>query len=147
MEFASRVQIGNASQFDLHQHLEFETKRKPLSGVARSGRFQFSRFRHAGRFYQSKRKEIQSPSRETRHQRKAFASITGRRDQATAECLGNPDHATPSDWYNYSQVQTVVARLGQMGFESQAHLSTANTMEIVAKASEVTDPTSWKNSP
>lgn len=42
---------------------------------------------------------------------------------------------------------TVVARLEQMGFESLAHLSKANLLDIVSKASEIVGSTCWKNSP
>lgn len=42
---------------------------------------------------------------------------------------------------------TVVARLEQMGFESLAHLSKANALDIVSKASEIVGSTCWKNSP
>jgi len=42
---------------------------------------------------------------------------------------------------------TVVARLEQMGFESLAHLSKANALDIVSKASAIVGSTCWKNSP
>lgn len=42
---------------------------------------------------------------------------------------------------------TVVARLEQMGYESLAHLSKANTLDIVSKASAIVGSTCWKNSP
>lgn len=42
---------------------------------------------------------------------------------------------------------TVVARLEQMGFESLAHLSKANPLDIVARASAIVGSTCWKNSP
>jgi len=42
---------------------------------------------------------------------------------------------------------TVVARLEQMGFESLAHLSKANALDIVSKASVIVGSTCWKNSP
>jgi len=42
---------------------------------------------------------------------------------------------------------TVVARLEQMGFESLAHLSNANALDIVSKASAIVGSTCWKNSP
>ena len=42
---------------------------------------------------------------------------------------------------------TVVARLEQMGYESLAHLSNANALDIVAKASAIVSSTCWKNSP
>jgi len=42
---------------------------------------------------------------------------------------------------------TVVARLEQMGVESLAHLSKANVLDIVAKASDIVGSTCWKNSP
>ena len=42
---------------------------------------------------------------------------------------------------------TVVARLEQMGYESLAHLSKANTLDIVSKASSIVGSTCWKNSP
>ncbi|RQH09630.1 helix-hairpin-helix domain-containing protein [Paraburkholderia dinghuensis] len=42
---------------------------------------------------------------------------------------------------------TVVARLEQMGFESLAHLSKANALDIVARASKMLGATCWKNSP
>ncbi|NLZ18210.1 MAG: helix-hairpin-helix domain-containing protein [Desulfobulbaceae bacterium] len=42
---------------------------------------------------------------------------------------------------------TVIARLEQMGFESLAHLSQANALDIVSKASAITGSNCWKNSP
>ena len=42
---------------------------------------------------------------------------------------------------------TVVARLEQMGFESLAHLSKANALDIVAQASVIVGSSCWKNSP
>lgn len=42
---------------------------------------------------------------------------------------------------------TVVVRLEQMGFESLAHLSRANALDIVSKASAIVGSTCWKNSP
>jgi len=42
---------------------------------------------------------------------------------------------------------TVVARLEQMGYESLAHLSQANALDIVSKASSIVGSTCWKNSP
>jgi hypothetical protein len=42
---------------------------------------------------------------------------------------------------------TVVARLEQMGFESLAHLSKADALEIVSNASAIVGSTCWKNSP
>jgi hypothetical protein len=42
---------------------------------------------------------------------------------------------------------TVIARLEQMGYESLAHLSGANVLDIVATASEMVGSTCWKNSP
>jgi hypothetical protein len=42
---------------------------------------------------------------------------------------------------------TVVARLEQMGYSSLAHLSKANTLDIVSKASAIVGSTCWKNSP
>ena len=42
---------------------------------------------------------------------------------------------------------TVIARLEQMGFESLAHLSKANALDIVSKASAIVGSTCWKNSP
>ena len=42
---------------------------------------------------------------------------------------------------------TVVARLEQMGFESLAHLSKANAVDIVSQASAIVGSTCWKNSP
>ncbi|WP_296656929.1 helix-hairpin-helix domain-containing protein [Paraburkholderia sp.] len=42
---------------------------------------------------------------------------------------------------------TVIARLEQMGFESLAHLSQANALDIVATASAMLGTTCWKNSP
>ena len=42
---------------------------------------------------------------------------------------------------------TVIARLEQMGFESLAHLSRANALDIVARASDMVGSTCWKNSP
>ncbi|MBT9461905.1 MAG: helix-hairpin-helix domain-containing protein [Rugosibacter sp.] len=42
---------------------------------------------------------------------------------------------------------TVVARLEQMGFESLAHLSKANTLDVVSQASAIVGSTCWKNSP
>lgn len=42
---------------------------------------------------------------------------------------------------------TVVARLEQMGYESLAHLSQANALDVVAKASAIVGSTCWKNSP
>lgn len=42
---------------------------------------------------------------------------------------------------------TVVARLEQMGYESLAHLSKANTLDIVSRASAMLGSTCWKNSP
>jgi predicted RecB family nuclease len=42
---------------------------------------------------------------------------------------------------------TVVARLEQMGLESLAHLSKANALDIVSKASSIVGSTCWKNSP
>jgi predicted RecB family nuclease len=42
---------------------------------------------------------------------------------------------------------TVIARLEQMGFESLAHLSKANVLDVVANASKMVGSTCWKNSP
>lgn len=42
---------------------------------------------------------------------------------------------------------TVVARLEQMGFESLAHLSKANALDILSQASAIVGSTYWKNSP
>ena len=42
---------------------------------------------------------------------------------------------------------TVIARLEQMGIDSLALLSQANTSDILAQASAVTGSTCWKNSP
>jgi hypothetical protein len=42
---------------------------------------------------------------------------------------------------------TVVARLEQMGYESLAHLSKANALDIVSNASAIVGSTCWKNSP
>jgi hypothetical protein len=42
---------------------------------------------------------------------------------------------------------TVIARLEQMAFESLAHLSKANALDIVARASQMVGSTCWKNSP
>ena len=42
---------------------------------------------------------------------------------------------------------TVVARLEQMGYESLSHLSKANVLDIVSKASSIVGSTCWKNSP
>ncbi len=42
---------------------------------------------------------------------------------------------------------TVVARLEQMGFESLAHLSKANALDVVSQASAIVGSTCWKNSP
>jgi hypothetical protein len=42
---------------------------------------------------------------------------------------------------------TVVARLEQMGYSSLAHLSKANALDIVSKASAIVGSTCWKNSP
>ena len=42
---------------------------------------------------------------------------------------------------------TVVTRLEQLGYESLAHLSKANTLDIVAQASAMLGSTCWKNSP
>ncbi|MDR0481017.1 MAG: hypothetical protein LBG66_03920 [Gallionellaceae bacterium] len=42
---------------------------------------------------------------------------------------------------------TVVARLEQMGFETLAHLSKANALDIVSQASALVGSTCWKNSP
>lgn len=42
---------------------------------------------------------------------------------------------------------TVVARLEQMGFESLAHLSKANALDVVSQASAIVSSTCWKNSP
>lgn len=42
---------------------------------------------------------------------------------------------------------TIVARLEQMGYESLAHLSKANTLDIVSRASAMLGSTCWKNSP
>ncbi|MEZ0238959.1 MAG: hypothetical protein ACAH06_12955 [Methylophilaceae bacterium] len=41
----------------------------------------------------------------------------------------------------------VVTRLEQMGFESLAHLSKANALDIVSQASAIVGSTCWKNSP
>lgn len=41
----------------------------------------------------------------------------------------------------------VVARLEQIGFESLAHLSKANTLDIVSQVSAIIGSTCWKNSP
>lgn len=41
----------------------------------------------------------------------------------------------------------VVARLEQLGFDSLAHLSKANALDIVSNASAMTGSTCWKNSP
>lgn len=41
----------------------------------------------------------------------------------------------------------VVARLEQIGFESLAHLSKANTLDIVSQVSTIIGSTCWKNSP
>jgi hypothetical protein len=42
---------------------------------------------------------------------------------------------------------TVVARLEQIGFETLTHLSKANALDVVSKASEIVGSTCWKNSP
>jgi hypothetical protein len=42
---------------------------------------------------------------------------------------------------------TVVARLEQLGFESLAHLSNANVLDVVSAVSALTGSTCWKNSP
>jgi hypothetical protein len=42
---------------------------------------------------------------------------------------------------------TVIARLEQMGYSSLAHLSKANALDIVSKASAIVGSTCWKNSP
>lgn len=42
---------------------------------------------------------------------------------------------------------TVVARLEQMGFQTLAHLSRANALDITANASEIVGSSCWKNSP
>ena len=42
---------------------------------------------------------------------------------------------------------TVMARLEQMGFQTLAHLSRANALDITAKASEIVGSSCWKNSP
>lgn len=42
---------------------------------------------------------------------------------------------------------TVIGRLEQMGIESLAQLSRANTLDIVSKASVLVGSTCWKNSP
>ena len=42
---------------------------------------------------------------------------------------------------------TVIARLEQMGIDSLALLSQANTSDILAQASAATGSTCWKNSP
>ena len=42
---------------------------------------------------------------------------------------------------------TVVARLEQMGYESLEHLSKANALDIVSRASSMVGSTCWKNSP
>ena len=42
---------------------------------------------------------------------------------------------------------TVVARLEQMGYESLAHLSKANALDIVSKATSIVGSSCWKNSP
>lgn len=42
---------------------------------------------------------------------------------------------------------TVVARLEQMGYASLEHLSKANAIDIVSKASAMVGSTCWKNSP
>ena len=42
---------------------------------------------------------------------------------------------------------TVVTRLEQLGYESLAHLSKANTLDIVAQAAAMLGSTCWKNSP
>lgn len=42
---------------------------------------------------------------------------------------------------------TVVARLEQMGFESLAHLSKADALEIVSRVSAMVGSSCWKNSP
>jgi hypothetical protein len=42
---------------------------------------------------------------------------------------------------------TVIVRLEQMGFESLTHLSQANALDIVARASKMVGSTCWKNSP
>ncbi|MCX8567108.1 MAG: hypothetical protein ON057_001835 [Glomeribacter sp. 1016415] len=41
----------------------------------------------------------------------------------------------------------VIARLEQLGFESLAHLSDANVLDVVSAASALTGSTCWKNSP
>jgi hypothetical protein len=42
---------------------------------------------------------------------------------------------------------TMIVRLEQMGFESLAHLSKANALDIVSQASAIVGSTCWKNSP
>ncbi|MDO4796286.1 MAG: helix-hairpin-helix domain-containing protein [Brachymonas sp.] len=42
---------------------------------------------------------------------------------------------------------TVIARLEQMGYESLAHLSRANVLDVVSQASAIVGSTCWKNSP
>lgn len=42
---------------------------------------------------------------------------------------------------------TVVARLEQLGYASLAHLSRANTLDIVSRAAVLAGSSCWKNSP
>ena len=42
---------------------------------------------------------------------------------------------------------TVLVRLEQMGFETLAQLSRANTLDIVARAAQLAGSSCWKNSP
>ena len=42
---------------------------------------------------------------------------------------------------------TVIVRLEQMGYDSLAQLSSANTQHIVSQAAAITGSTCWKNSP
>ena len=42
---------------------------------------------------------------------------------------------------------TVITRLEQLGFESLAHLSKANALDIVSGAAGITGSSCWKNSP
>jgi predicted RecB family nuclease len=42
---------------------------------------------------------------------------------------------------------TVISRLEEMGYDSLAQLSSANTQHIVSQAAAITSSTCWKNSP
>jgi predicted flap endonuclease-1-like 5' DNA nuclease len=42
---------------------------------------------------------------------------------------------------------TVIARLEEMGYDSLAQITSANTQHIVSQAAAITGSTCWKNSP